>query len=388
MLYLIESPSLVGKVLKIGYTNNIEKRFNIYKSCNPDVVLLATREGDEKFEHKLHKYFSDFRYNLGREWYYYNEKIIEEFNTIQEKHLVSKEELDPMFNIILNISDLEKESLEELSESCCESSEEKKEILKNRTIIDKYWRQNCTISFPEMLDSSKTFISIGSSGIFNLNSLLNNLPQPSISSGSLVINLCEAVPDSQDSTRKLLDEKAYESLSSYYIRRFNSFCDILKKNAYQDREKYKEFFITYNTLKTRRDKLKYLCEYNLVHGNNIDEILDLVKEKRFKEYITVLGLDQCKATSYTPSFLDKRLNIRSFNKNILINDIYQTFNVSNSYTTSEIRTKLGDIYKNNLYRATPKASDLEYFFEIKPCKIKNTAGEWKNGFKLLSRKLN
>lgn len=370
MLYLIESPSLVGKVLKIGYTNNIEKRFNIYKSCNPDVVLLATREGDEKFEHKLHKYFSDFRYNLGREWYYYNEKIIEEFNTIQEKHLVSKEELDPMFNIILNISDLEKESLEELSESCCESSEEKKEILKNRTIIDKYWRQNCTISFPEMLDSSKTFISIGSSGIFNLHSLLNNLPQPSVKPDSSIINLCGSIPDNQDSTRKLLDEKAHKSLSSYYIRRFNSFCDILEKNAYQD-----------------RDKLKYLCEYNLIHGHDIDELIDLITEKRFKEYITVLGLDQCKAMSYTPSFLDKRLNVRSFDKNTLINEIYQSFCVNNSYTTPEIKIKLGDIYKNNLYRATPKASDLEYFFEMKACKLK-VDGKWEHGFKLLSRKLN
>jgi hypothetical protein len=387
MLYLVESFSSVGKVLKIGYTNNIEKRFSIYKTCNPDVVLLATREGDEKFERKLHKYFSDFKYDHGREWFYYNEKIVDEFSTIQEEHLVSKEELDPMFSIILDISDLEKESLNELSESCCKNSEDSKEILKNRTIIDKYWRQNCTISFPEMLDSFKTFISIGSSDIFNLYSLLNNLPQPSISPGSSIFNICEAAPDNQDSTRKLLDEKAHESLSSYYIRRFNSFCDILNASVIHDREKYKEFFIIYGTLKTRRDKLKYLCEYKLVHGHDIDELLDLITEKRFKEYITVLGLDQCKATSYTPSFLDKRLNVRSFDKNTLINEIYQSFCVNNSYTTTEIKIKLGDIYKNNLYRATPKASDLEYFFEMKACKLK-VNGKWENGFKLLSRKLN
>lgn len=387
MLYLIESPSLVGKVLKIGYTNNIEKRFNIYKSCNPDVVLLATREGDEKFEHKLHKYFSDFRYNLGREWYYYNEKIIEEFNTIQEKHLVSKEELDPMFNIILNISDLEKESLEELSESCCESSEEKKEILKNRTIIDKYWRQNCTISFPEMLDSSKTFISIGSSGIFNLHSLLNNLPQPSISSGSLVINLCEAVPDSQDSTRKLLDEKAYESLSSYYIKRFGSFSNILKKDAYQDREKYKEFFLVYNRFKSRRNKLKYLCEYNLIHGNSIDDILDLITEKRFKEYVTVLGLKYCSSVSYNITRLNKKLNVLSFSTESLSDIIYDKFKLGESYTSSSIKEDLRAIYEEVDYRASPKAKDLEQYFEMKACKLK-VDGKWEHGFKLLSRKLN
>lgn len=63
MLYLIKSPSNCGKILKIGYTNNIKKRLDSYKSENPDVVLLATREGDEVFEHKLHKYFHRFKYN-------------------------------------------------------------------------------------------------------------------------------------------------------------------------------------------------------------------------------------------------------------------------------------------------------------------------------------
>lgn len=387
MLYLIESFSSVGKVLKIGYTNNIEKRFSIYKSCNPDAVLLATREGDEKFEHKLHKYFSDFKYNQGREWFYYNEKIVDEFSTIQEEHLVSKEELDPMFSIILDISDLEKESLNDLSESCCENSEDSKEILKNRTIIDKYWRHNCTISFPEMLDSSKTFISIGSSGIFNLHSLLNKSPQPSISPGSLVINLCEAIPDNQDNTRKMIEETARESLSSYYAERFNSFSGILEKNSYQDREKYKEFFLVYNKLKSRQDKLKYLCEYNLIHGHKIDEILDLVKEKRFKEYIRVLGIDQCKSCYYTMTKLDKKLNILSFNSNSIKDEIYSEFEVGKSYSKSYIKLKLGEIYKKVDYRATPKASSLGQFFELKSGKAK-VGNNWEHGFKLLSRKLN
>ena len=185
---------------------------------------------------------------------------------------------------------------------------------------------------------------------------------------------------------RISELRAFDIQQKDYANRFTVFSELDKIGAMKDKKDYLEFFEVYEALKTRRDKLKYLCEYNLVHGHDIDELLDLITEKRFKEYITVLGLDQCKAMSYTPSFLDKRLNVRSFDKNTLINEIYQSFCVNNSYTTPEIKIKLGDIYKNNLYRATPKASDLDHFFEMKACKLK-VDGKWENGFKLLSKKL-
>lgn len=388
MLYLIESFSSVGKVLKIGCTNNIEKLFSMYNSCNPDAVLLSTREGDEKFKRKLHKYFSEFKYDQGREWFYYNKRIVDEFNTIQEEHLVSKKELDPMFNIILDISDLEKESLSDLSESCYENSEDKIEILKNRTIIDKYWRQNCTISFPEVLDASRTFISIGNLGIFNLYSLLNKSQQPSVSPESNIINLCGAVSDNQGGARKIIEETARESLSSYYIRRFNSFYSTLNASVNRDKEKYREFFLVYDKLKSRRDKLKYLCEYNLIHGHDIGELLDLIIEKRFKEYVTVLGIRYCSSVSYNITRINKKLNILSFSTESLCNIIYSKFNLGESYTSASIKEDLRAIYEEVDYRASPKASNLRRYFKMKPCKIKNTAGKWENGFKLLSRKLN
>lgn len=93
MLYLIEGYGKVGKLLKIGYSQSVEAKMNQFNTNTPDFKLLATREGDEKFEDKLHEYFKSLSYNGSYEWFYYDEKIIEGFKTLQEEDLVSFGEL-------------------------------------------------------------------------------------------------------------------------------------------------------------------------------------------------------------------------------------------------------------------------------------------------------
>lgn len=93
MLYLIEGYGKVGKLLKIGYSQSVEARMNQFNITTPDFKLLATREGDEKFEDKLHEYFKSLSYNGSYEWFYYDEKIIEGFKTLQEENLISFGEL-------------------------------------------------------------------------------------------------------------------------------------------------------------------------------------------------------------------------------------------------------------------------------------------------------
>ena len=93
MLYLIEGYGKVGKLLKIGYSQSVKAKMNQFNITTPDFKLLATREGDEKFEDKLHEYFKSLSYNGSYEWFYYDEKIIEGFKTLQEENLISFGEL-------------------------------------------------------------------------------------------------------------------------------------------------------------------------------------------------------------------------------------------------------------------------------------------------------
>lgn len=87
MIYLILSagfkdnnPEQFEKRLKIGYTNNLEDRLGSYLTTNPDVILLQTLEGGMSTESYLHKKFEKYRYKDSREWFYYNQEIVNFFN--------------------------------------------------------------------------------------------------------------------------------------------------------------------------------------------------------------------------------------------------------------------------------------------------------------------
>lgn len=76
MLYLIKS-YLQGNhsILKIGYTDNIEKRMYQYFSANPGVEPISFREGDELLEDMIQLYLTYLGYQYrpeGRsnEWFY------------------------------------------------------------------------------------------------------------------------------------------------------------------------------------------------------------------------------------------------------------------------------------------------------------------------------
>ena len=86
MIYLILSagfkdnnPDQFEKRLKIGYTDNLENRLKAYLTTNPDFILLQTMEGDITIESYLHKKFEKYRYKDSKEWFYYNQEIIDHF---------------------------------------------------------------------------------------------------------------------------------------------------------------------------------------------------------------------------------------------------------------------------------------------------------------------
>jgi hypothetical protein len=149
-----------------------------------------------------------------------------------------------------------------------------------------------------------------------------------------------------------------------------------------------DFFNIYNKIDTRQKKLKFLCE-KLPTLNELERtcILGSITETRFQEYIEVLGLDECKAQAYNTSFLNKKLNIVGFDETLLNDTIYNEFKVWHSYSNPYIKQKLGEIYKDNNYRATAKAVDLNKFFNTKHGRIvKDKTGKWVNGICILSKK--
>ena len=150
-----------------------------------------------------------------------------------------------------------------------------------------------------------------------------------------------------------------------------------------DQRELEEFFKGYKEQRKRQYKLKYLCEHCEKVGNT--SILQFIDEKRFCDYINLLGLKGCKSDYYNVGKLDKKLNIMTFDRAKIRERLYAEFIVGRSYACSDIKSKIADIYKEIDYRANPKATDLNEFFDMKRCLI-NTAEKRINGFKILSQK--
>ena len=97
MIYLIQDAYIdendnFHKVLKIGYTSNIDSRMSQYTSHNFGFKLLKTREGDEELEKLLHYHFNKYLIKElhNREWFEYNDEIINEFEKLEKEELSSK----------------------------------------------------------------------------------------------------------------------------------------------------------------------------------------------------------------------------------------------------------------------------------------------------------
>lgn len=153
------------------------------------------------------------------------------------------------------------------------------------------------------------------------------------------------------------------------------------------KESANNFFNEYNKISTRQKKLKFLCE-KLPTFNEQEKtyILGSITETHFQEYVEVLGLEECKAQSYNTAFLNKKLDILSFDKEKLKDDIYSEFKVGQTYPNTYAKLKLGEIYKKNNFRATPKASDLREYFDTKPKQVKDETDKWINGICILNKK--
>lgn len=183
---------------------------------------------------------------------------------------------------------------------------------------------------------------------------------------------------------KVSEMRAYEIQQVDYSDRFTVFNELGKVGGVDDIEELEKFFKEYKEQKGRIYKLKYLCEYCERAGNT--SILQHIEEKRFSDYINVLGLDACKAVWYNTYLLDKKLSVMSFDVTKIKEELSKEFEVGQSYTKADIKEKLSEIYKKLSYKASPKATDLEEFFELKPCLI-TVDGKRVNGFKILKEKV-
>ena len=156
-----------------------------------------------------------------------------------------------------------------------------------------------------------------------------------------------------------------------YKDRFTVFSTIHNTLSSDDiiNQKVSEFLREYQKLGTFRSKLKYLCEYGF-SDQVIGVVLDQIGEHdNIKSYYISLGSQKLRALGYDKYKIEKELGIVTFSYELLESSIYSEFKVGDKLTLSSIKDRLDYLYKSISYTATPKATDLEKFFEIKNSSI-------------------
>ena len=146
---------------------------------------------------------------------------------------------------------------------------------------------------------------------------------------------------------------------------------------------------TFNSLGVFEDKINYLHEIETeLSSYEMNILLNRISPK-YKDYYIVFGFDKIKALKYSePAIIREwnRIMDNSQLKDKLRERIYQEFQVNQSYTRSFIKEKLGKIYQELGYQETPKANQIEEYFETKNIKL-SLEGKRDNGFKLINKKL-
>lgn len=138
------------------------------------------------------------------------------------------------------------------------------------------------------------------------------------------------------------------------------------------------------------DQLKFIVSQSeLLSDDDFNLLLDYIPV-RFSGYVSLLGVNRIKSFGYQMSRIVKYLNnlaISEESKCSITDNIHKKFIVGERYTKAYIKETLRLIYESNGYGKTPKANDLEQYFELKSCQITNKeTGKLDNGYRILRLK--
>ena len=182
--------------------------------------------------------------------------------------------------------------------------------------------------------------------------------------------------------------RAFEVQQVDYKDRFTVFSALGGEDIDGIREEIIDIAESFNSLPNTTDKLKLLVEFGEredIEEKDLNNFFQLIPDK-YKEYYTILGPDRIRANSYHEVTLKKewiKLNTSGKQNPEVENKIYEAFLIGSRYSKKDIKNKLKEIYQEEGYQKTAKATDLESYFGLKKVYITSSK---EHGFEILYKK--
>ena len=197
---------------------------------------------------------------------------------------------------------------------------------------------------------------------------------------------------------KIADQRAYDVTRKEYIDEItikkgitsigNAEIEIVEGNIEVElQEAYRYLVEEFDKDNNFSRRIKLLCSICSQYPDFFEAYskspLPYIIPRNYQNYINAIGIEKIKALNYQESEILTFIDSREKLKTLSISDL---FNSGDKITTKQIKKILGDFYTSNSILKTPKASDLENYFIMKPIKLKNSDGKWENGFEIISIK--
>ena len=194
---------------------------------------------------------------------------------------------------------------------------------------------------------------------------------------------------------EIANERAWEVAQVDYQDKINVTRSIFNEGYTQEEFHYEEDKILSEFLDNKfymtgifEEKMKMYCEFMDKYGNNkyiLDSIIHKIDPK-FKTYYDLYGTSGCKSISYHEVNLKQGISDNMKNPDIK-NNLISIFKIGSRYTLKDIKTIVKDTYSNLNISKTPKASDLESYFDVSEVKITDkTTGKRSKGYLILGIK--
>ena len=320
------------KLLKIGYCRDDREkvRTTAYLTENPTIKTLFTIPGGtDQDEKNLHHHFRKYL-KYGNEWFSYNQKILDFFTTHTTKE--SLKELDTYYS---------KKKLMEL-----EQLKNARFLENKQKYINPILHSLGEVDILEYVKKQEELVEI-----------LNNL---FLTSSDIDSYFRSNYPDIDFNTPEIISEKAQKILQEFDEQQFFT------------------------------GKMKYL--YSLHMDEDVaKQVLDNIYDTNYAKYYWTIPSNRAGSLNYQKGKLEEEYQSIINPKDIsYIEDkvkfsINSKFKINDKFTKAEIKEMLRIIYANCEYNKTPKANDLEQYFEIKECKVTVSTGKQENGFKIIKK---
>jgi hypothetical protein len=419
MIYLLRDCYRDGdsyySILKIGYSKKkfSESRKSEYDTHNYGYEFLGERDGSPKLELFLHRRFKE--YNLKGEWFRYSDDIVKAFWEIKEDDIydfTSQDDINLfirgyipknlsyivvpklLYRYIPKILENVKEvslSQKEL-ESICESEARKVFEKAQKSEISHFGNLDFT-NF-RIIENLKRCGLVFSDTTRTLDSEIINKINCFYKLERCSVEFPESLPESQSSSLvELVRKEAWNAVLDDYRGHLGTISGSMseRKSMINDPESERKdailekFNYEFSKSKNFQKRLRLYCEFMDTYRDDAYLVSSLIlDDPKFETYYNFFGTEGCRAVSYREFLLKDRID--DFMKTDKMRDaIYETFRIGQKYSSKYIKEKLKEFHREFGISATPKATDLENYYELKPIQI-FTNGKRDRGFLILGEK--